>query len=101
MTFHIEMTGQILETSPCFKARIAGFLYLINIAAGAFIYGFVRTRMIAPGDASTTAANILKHELLYRLGFVAGIIPVLCNVPLALIFYDLFKVVNRSLFVLV
>jgi len=101
MTFHTEMTGQISETSPRLKARIAGFLYLINIVAGAFIYGFVRAAMIAPGDAATTAANILKHELIYRLGFVAGLIPVLCNVPLALIFYDLFKVVNRSLSVLV
>jgi hypothetical protein len=101
MTFHTEMTGQISETSPRLKARIAGFLYLINIVAGAFIYGFVRAAMIAPGDAATTAANILKHELIYRLGFVAGLIPVLCNVPLALIFYDLFKVVNRSLSALV
>ena len=80
---------------------MAGFLYLLNIAAGAFIYGFVRSTIITPGDAGTTAANILQHALLYRLGFVAGIVPVLCNVPLALIFYDLFKVVNRSFSVLV
>ena len=80
---------------------MAGFLYLLNIAAGAFTYGFVRSTIITPGDAGTTAANILQHALLYRLGFVAGIVPVLCNVPLALIFYDLFKVVNRRFSALV
>ena len=101
MTFHTEMPGQFLDTSPRLAARIAGLLYLLNIVAGAFIYGFVRALMIAPGDASATAMNVLKHELVYRLGFVAGLIPVLCNVPLALIFYDLFKVVNRSFSTLV
>jgi hypothetical protein len=54
-----------------------------------------------PATRATTAANIVQHTLLYRLGFVAGIVPVLCNVPLALIFYDLFKVVNRSFSALV
>jgi hypothetical protein len=75
---------------------MAGFLYLLNIAAGAFVYGFVRSTTITPGDAGRTAANILQHAQLYRLGFVAGLVPVLCNIPLALIFYELFKVVNRS-----
>lgn len=87
---------RVAEISPRREARIAGLLYLINIAAGAFLYGFVRSSMVAPGDAAATAANILGREFVYRLGFAAGVIVVLCNVPLALIFYDLFKVVNRS-----
>jgi hypothetical protein len=101
MTLRTEMAERVAQTSPRLKARVAGLLYLINIAAGAFHYGFVRSAMIAPGDAGTTAANILAHELLYRLGFAAAIILLLCNVPLALIFYDLFKVVDRSLAALV
>jgi hypothetical protein len=95
------MTDQSAEALPGLEARLAGFLYLLNTAAGAFIYGFVRSTTITPGDAGTTAANILQHALLYRLGFVARIVPVLCNVPLAIIFYDLFKVVNRSFSALV
>jgi Domain of unknown function (DUF4386) len=74
---------------------------LINIIAGAFHYGFIRSAMVVPADASATAANILKHELVYRLGFAAAIVLLLCNVPLALIFYDLFKVVNSSISALV
>src|SRR5262249_799598 len=99
--FHTEITERIAETSPRLKARIAGGLYLINIVSGAFHYGFVRSTMVVPGDAATTAANILKHEFVYRLGFAAAIILLLSNVPLALIFYELFKVVNRSLAALV
>jgi hypothetical protein len=95
------MTDHVTEALPGLKARIAGFLYLLNIVAGAFTYGLVRSATITPGDAGTTAANILQHALLYRLGFLAGIVTVLCNVPLALIFFDLFKVVNRSLSALV
>lgn len=95
------MAERVEETSPRLKARVAGLLYLVNIAAGAFHYGFVRSAMIAPGDAGATAANIVAHGMLYRLGFAAAIVLLLCNVPLALIFYDLFRVVNRSLAVLV
>src|SRR5262249_19173167 len=71
-------------------------LYLLNILTGAFLNGFVRSTMVAPGDAGTTSANILGHVLLYRFGFVAGIVPLFCNVPFAVIFYYLFHVVNRS-----
>jgi hypothetical protein len=45
--------------------------------------------------------HILAHELLYRLGIAAHIIIILCNIPLAVIFYDLFKVVSRRLSLLV
>ena len=91
----------ITKESPRLKARIAGGLYLIVIVAGAFHYGFVRSAMVVSGDSGATAANILKNELLYRSGFVAAIILLCCNVPLALIFYDLFKVVNQPLSALV
>jgi hypothetical protein len=82
-------------------ARIAGGLYLINIVGGAFAVGYVTAVIVVPGDAVATAHNIVAHELLYRLGLVAHLINLTCNIPLALIFYDLFKVVNRRLALLV
>ena len=95
------MMERIAEASPRLKARIAGLLYLIVIAGGIFAELFVRSALIVRGDAAATAANILAHEQLYRLGFAAGIIILVCNIPLAVIFYDLFKVVNRSVSLLV
>jgi hypothetical protein len=49
------------------------------------------------GDAAATAANILAHSMRFRLGFVAEIVTCLTCVPLAIIFYRLLKVVNKSL----
>ena len=95
------MTERTADISPRLEARIAGGLYLIIIVGGFFSEALVRERLLVNGDAAATARNIMAHELLYRLGFAAGMILLPCNVPLALIFYDLFKVVNRSLSALV
>jgi hypothetical protein len=95
------MIGGMPEWSPRLKARIAGLLYLIVIAGGIFAEMFVRGRLVVHGDAAATAHNIITHELLYRFGFAAEVFYCACNVPLVLIFYDLFKVVNRSLTLLV
>ncbi|HKF36447.1 MAG TPA: DUF4386 domain-containing protein, partial [Ktedonobacteraceae bacterium] len=63
--------------------------------------GYIPAALAMPGDAVATAHNIQAHELLYRLGLVAHIIVLPCNIPLAVIFYDLFKVVSRRLSLLV
>src|SRR5256884_6191065 len=83
--------------SPRRLARMAGALYLMNIILGAFTIGVVPAMLVVPGDAAATAHNIQTHELLYRLGLVAHLVVTVTNVPLALIFYELFKVVNRRL----
>src|SRR6266487_6731384 len=88
---------RIAGASPRQLARIAGALYLINIVLGAFATAIVPAIVVVSGDAAATAHNIQTHELLYRLGLVAHILVTVTNVPLAVIFYDLFKVVNRRL----
>ncbi len=84
-------------TSPRYLARTAGALYLINIVLGAFAIGIVPAIIAVGPDAAATAHNIQTHELLYRLGLAAHVVVTVTNVPLAVIFYDLFKVVNRRL----
>lgn len=68
-------------------ARIAGALYLLNIVAGAFAIGYV----------SSVAPTIHANESLFRAGIAAHLIVTLTNPPLTMIFYELFKVVNRRL----
>jgi Domain of unknown function (DUF4386) len=98
-----QRTGdsQVMErtpgASPRQLARIAGALYLVNIVLGGFATGIVPAMVVVSGDAAATAHNIQVHELLYRLGLVAHVAVTVTNVPLALIFYELFKVVNRRL----
>ena len=81
--------------SPLRYARFAGFLYLIIIVGGAFAELAVRQRVFVRNDPVATAANILGNEQLYRWGFVAQLVPLLCNMLLAVIFYELLKIVNR------
>src|SRR5215210_5008763 len=86
----------VTGASPRQLARMAGALYLINIVGGAFAIGFVRALLFVL-DPVATAHNIQTHELLYRSGLAAHVVVTVTNVPLAVIFYDLFKVVNRRL----
>jgi hypothetical protein len=92
----IALTDSIAAASPRQWARAAGALYLVNIVFGAFAIGLVPAVLIVP-DVAATAHNIQAHELLYRLGLVAHVVVTLTNIPMAVIFYDLFKVVNRRL----
>lgn len=78
-------------------ARIAGLLYLIVIGTGLFAEVFVRQALRVPGDAITTAHNIQASEMLYRLGFVADLTNFIIGLPCILIFYMLFKQVNKYL----
>jgi hypothetical protein len=92
----IALTDSMTGASPRQLARGAGALYLINIVLGAFAIGLVPAVLIVPGLAGT-AHNIEAHELLYRFGLVAHLVVTVTNVAMAVIFYDLFKVVNRRL----
>ncbi len=86
----------VMGASPRQLARTAGALYLVNIVFGAFAIGVVPAVLIVP-DVAATAHNVQTHELLYRLGLAAHVVVTLTNIPMALIFYELFKVVNRRL----
>ena len=76
---------RVKSWSPGRLARTAGALYLINIACGAFALGYV----------PSAAPSITADELLFRAGIAAHVIVTLTNVPLAMIFYELFRVVSR------
>jgi hypothetical protein len=68
------MTERITEVSPRLKARIAGAFYLLTFLTGGFAL-FVRG----------------------SLGLVAGLIAGACYVAVTLLFYYIFKPVNKSL----
>ena len=68
------MTERIAEASPRFKARMAGVFYVLTILTGVFAL-FVRG----------------------RLGVTAGLIAGACYIAVTLLFYYIFKPVNRRL----
>ena len=83
--------------SPARMARIAGVLYLIIVVFGAYAQLGVRDGLIVTGNAAATARNIVEHELRYRVGFTIEVFYLLCGVPLKLLLYRIFSVVNRNL----
>ena len=95
------MIERIDRAAPRDLARIAGALYLVNIVAGFFAIGFVPAMLGVAGDAAATAHNIQANELLFRAGLTAHVVVTMTNAPMAVIFYELFKVVSRRLATLV
>jgi Domain of unknown function (DUF4386) len=89
------------ETSPRALSRIGGVLYLIIIVIGLVGEAIVRGRIIVPGDASATAANLRAMESLWRFGIAAEFVLLICAVGLIAIFYVLLKPVSRELALLV
>jgi Domain of unknown function (DUF4386) len=67
------MMKRIADASPQLKARIAGLFYLLTILAGAYALVF---------ESGGLAANLLATA---------------CYIAVTLLFYDIFKPVNRNL----
>ena len=85
------------ETSPQVYARIGGLAYLIIIVAGAFGELFIRNKIMVSGDAAATAHNIATSPLLWRIGIAGDIIMHVCDLVLAMVYYLLFRRVNKNL----
>jgi hypothetical protein len=90
------MTTHTAETSPLYRARVAGFLYLTLLPLG--IFGlYVSSILIAPGDAATTAHRIMASESLFRLSIVSALLVQIVNVFVVLALYKLLKPVNKDM----
>jgi hypothetical protein len=90
------MTERTTGASPRLKARVAGVLYALE-GTGAVIGGvYFRGKFIVAGDAAATAANIQANETFFRVAFAAALLAVSFHIAYTVIFYDLFRPVNRS-----
>lgn len=85
------MREQPAGASAKLRARVAGVLYLLTIAAGVFAEVFVRGALVVRDDAAATAANILTHEVWYRSGLAADLIMLACYLGVTLLLYVLLK----------
>jgi hypothetical protein len=77
------------------SGRFAGLLYVIVSVVGYLAMGYVPGKIIAPGDASATANNIVAHETLFRLGIAGELLGQTGFIFVALALYDLLREVNR------
>ena len=84
------------RTNPNKTARLAGILYLSIAFLAPFGEMFVRQSLIVPGDAATTASNIVASEGLFRLGFVSDLVVQIIHIFLVLALYRLLKPANKN-----
>lgn len=91
------MTPPLDAKSARLFARVGGVLYLVIIVLGAAGEAVVRGRIVVPGNATATAANLRSMEWLWRLGVAGEIVLLTCAVALALILYVLLRPVGRDL----
>ncbi len=84
------------EISPRFLARMAVLLAVLE--GEAQVWGQLRIpgRLIVSTDAAATAANILGHESLFRLGLALSVLAVAFNVARTVVSYVLFRPVGRT-----
>ncbi|MDB5276513.1 MAG: hypothetical protein JWR61_1468 [Ferruginibacter sp.] len=94
------MTNSKEVTSPQFYARTGGLAYLIIIVAGALGELFIRNAMIVPGDAAATARHIAASPFLWRIGIAGDLAMHVCDLVLAIVYFTLFKRVNKNLAIL-
>lgn len=93
----MKLSLKKFEDSPQLYARIAGILYLLIIVAGIFGELLVRNKLLVYGDANATANNIMKSELLWRMGISADLIMHICDLPVMIILYYLLRPVSKKL----
>jgi hypothetical protein len=78
-------------------AKVAGYLYVIQMAVAVCCDSFVRGRLIVRGDAAKTAQNILASEGLFRLSIVGDLLVYTTVIVLVWALYVVVRPVDRNL----
>src|SRR2546430_5175687 len=89
------MTQRITEMSPRFLARMAAVLGVLEGVASVTGQLRIPNRLVVTTDAAATAANILGHESLFRLGLALCVLAVAFNIARTVLLYVLFRPVGR------
>lgn len=87
---------RITQSSPRLLARYAALFFVLTLAGGIFAQGFVSDRLVVGSDAAATAVNILRDKALFRFSFTVFILEMASQVATSVLFYQLLKVVNRT-----
>jgi len=93
----LALADPVVDVSLARYARIAGVAMLLSIIFGAIGEAWIPGRIIVAGDAAATAANIVNHPVLFRLGFATYLVEGICDAALCVFFYVVLKPVNRNL----
>jgi hypothetical protein len=90
------MAEHTAEASARTKARLVGIFEILEGLTATYGQVIVFNKLVVSGNAVATASNILGHESLFRLGFASCFFGVGFHIAWALLFYELFKPVDRN-----
>ena len=82
--------------SPRTLARLTGVLYLLVAIFGGFAQMVARSSVLVIGDAAATADNIRASEAMFRFGFVADVVNVVCFLGVGLLLFVILAPVSRN-----
>lgn len=91
------MTNRITDISLRQAAIVAGVGLLAMTILAPFAEFFVRQSLVVPGDAVSTAKNIIANESQFRLAVISYLIVAVLDVVVAWALYVFLKPVNQSL----
>ena len=77
--------------------RLPGLLLFLAAITGGFGLFYIRTYVIAPGDATATVANIRASEFLFRAAVVSTLFSQMFMFFFGLTLFHLFRAVNKQL----
>ena len=92
-----EASPRVTGMSPRLKARLAGVLYALEGTTAVFGQVYFRGKFLVSGNAAATASAILASETLFRLCCAAALLAVAFHLAYTVLFYDLFRPVNRTI----
>ncbi|MGI8835578.1 MAG: DUF4386 family protein [Pyrinomonadaceae bacterium] len=88
------MDGQNMKSNKT-TGRLAGLLYLLAAITGGFSLFYIRSKVIVPGDATATVANIMSSQFLYRAAIVSNLTSQVFTFFFGLTLFQLFKEANN------
>ena len=91
------MTNRTAEPSPLVYARVAGVAYLVIAVSGVLYGALIESKLIVSGNDAATAANIIAHESLFRVGIVLVLIIYVSVVVASWALYVILRTVHKDL----
>lgn len=97
MDNRLSMKPNAAGWSPRSRGRLAAVVMTLESVAA--VRGHIRIpeQFIVINDAAATATNILGNETLFQFGVTLSLLAVALHIAGAVLFYELFKPVNRTL----
>jgi hypothetical protein len=85
----------IIDASQRKAATAVGWAYLAALVPAIFAEFYVRGRLVVAGDMARTAADVMAHERLFRLGIASNLVVFAIDVVLITALYVVLQPIHR------